>query len=1481
MNSLNPLNKRVVAIFFDFFLKLTLGINTGLETIFKYPIFNDFIKEVERRNAEVSNSSSSLEIMVVDAEHIHEPFPLTDIQQSYWIGRSGVYNLGEVGTHCYFEMDCSILDVEKIEWAWNKLICRHEMMRAIIMEDGRSQRILKETTVYKIVSNNVRNEAELESIRQKMATKVFSPSVWPLFDIRVSTVDDQFSRLHLSFDNIVFDGFSIFRLFSEWKTIYEGKETFLPPITGSFRDYVLALEAMKQTERYQDDLAYWKERVPEMSLAPQLPVLRDSKDQRFTRFETRLNKKEWNLIKNLTETYHLTSTVVLLGAYAEVIGRYSKSQQFTLNLTRFNKLPLGTEIDNLIGDFTSLTLLAVDNTKGGSFIDRCRNIQEQLLADLNHSLVSGVVVERELMKHSGGNEITMPVVFTSGFGINTGKNNTNEYLGDISYGESQTPQTWLDHQVFEQDEELFVSWDAVCGLFPEGFINEMFDVYKELLASLCKAGNWIGERASLIHIPRIDDFENENCILSEPSEDTLLSLFEKSLETCADNIAIKSSTEKLSYKELDDTSNRIAARLLSKGVKKGNYVGILMDKGINQVATVLGIMKAGAAYVPLDPHNPAERIKYMLNQANVAVVCTENKVLNGFGEEIKSFDLFDVTEQSDYPYVVPAAHIERSDIAYVIYTSGSTGDPKGVMIEHQGAVNTILDINQKYSINHKDATFLLSNLNFDLSVYDIFGMLSAGGCIIIPDADKVKEPSHWIEMMNQKDITVWNTVPAFMQMLTEHRDIQDKLIIKSLRLVLLSGDWIPIDLPSKIRDIFGNLTIVGLGGATEASIWSNYFDIPEEIPADWISIPYGKPLTNQKYYILNELYEKCPVWVPGGLYIAGSGVAKGYVGDPEKTAESFLQYGSTGETLYKTGDNGRYWPDGMIEFLGREDNQIKLGGHRIEIGEIESQLDKIPGIKECIVSVVRGSSSYLVAHLVIDALMENGIINYEETDAVFDIDNFKMNYTDNVNDLLESYPVKEIERYTRAVEVAATNSILADLVELGFLSHEEAPLLQHDLLSSPHIDEPYKRLVANAISAVQERPRDFSDNYLDDELKRLEKRLADDRATRMEILSGKREAKALLINNEVNFLVPSEVAQYDRTRDITNRLFLEALSTWYSSMKKDSIRVLEIGSRAEDNTRAYVDLFSNCVEFIYLDESMFYLDKKKELLGEDNISYVQCKLEQAQVMFEIEQHSIDLIIADNTLHRYQDLNVALSNIKRLLAPGGWLAFKESTENTALILQTVAYFEKGYNDLADFRKEVGLPLLGARQWIQLLKKQKFESCYELLGETLNKCIIFSQMETRLSVLDYDALRNEIRKRVPEYMMPSVYFTYEELPITANGKIDRKRLAEFASEAKRTERKENAIPTSTEEIAIAEKWCQLLETEDKNIKSNFFEMGGDSLKAIMLINALNEAYGYDISLQELFDNPTIEQLGRIVLNNAADKMEKDGDLIQGSI
>jgi len=302
-----------------------------------------------------------------------------------------------------------------------------------------------------------------------------------------------------------------------------------------------------------------------------------------------------------------------------------------------------------------------------------------------------------------------------------------------------------------------------------------------------------------------------------------------------------------------------------------------------------------------------------------------------------------------------------------------SGMPKGVMINHRGAANTVHAINRMFQIDSNDRVIALSSLSFDLSAYDIFGVLGAGGALVLPDYAKRQDPKHWRELMNRYQVTLWNTAPQLMRILMDSFQLGETGTAP-LRTVLLSGDFVPLDLPGVISSHYKQANVVSLGGATEASIWSIYYLANALTPA-WTSIPYGRPLPNQTVWVYDHALRPCPDYVKGRIYIGGSGLAIGYWRDQEKTASRFITHPKTGERLYDTGDLGCYAPDGNIIILGREDGQVKIRGHRVELGEIEWLLSQHASVKHAIVLATEATGSRQLVAYIQPATQSNGAGN--------------------------------------------------------------------------------------------------------------------------------------------------------------------------------------------------------------------------------------------------------------------------------------------------------------------------------------------------------------------------------------------------------------------------------------------------------------------------------------------------------------------------
>lgn len=421
-----------------------------------------------------------------------------------------------------------------------------------------------------------------------------------------------------------------------------------------------------------------------------------------------------------------------------------------------------------------------------------------------------------------------------------------------------------------------------------------------------------------------------------------------------ERIALIYENEKVSYKMLRLYALRAANYMWQRGVRRNDKIVVILPRGIGQVAALLGILAIGAAYVPIAMKQPLGRRKKIIENVKPALVLQDEAFL----------------EENPWTGCIEN---NSKDTAYIIYTSGSSGEPKGVEMSHVAAMNTIEEILHMWNIGAEDSVLNISAFDFDLSVFDIFGLLTVGGTIVLIDEDDFRDPEVWKNLIEIYGITIWNSAPALLDMFLI---MGENNHFGKLRLALVSGDWIPLYLPEKWYKVTSaNSQFVALGGATEGGIWSNYYCV-SKVDRLWNSIPYGQALPKQKYRITDENFVECGVDIPGELQIGGGSLAKGYINDEELTMKKFIT-DVKGERWYRTGDRGRRWADGTIEFLGRMDTQVKIRGHRIELGEIESVLKSISRIKEAVV-VAQGDKYHkeLVAFYLGEYIAESEIEDY-------------------------------------------------------------------------------------------------------------------------------------------------------------------------------------------------------------------------------------------------------------------------------------------------------------------------------------------------------------------------------------------------------------------------------------------------------------------------------------------------------------------------
>lgn len=909
-----------------------------------------------------------------------EPFPLTDMQHAYWVGRdSGLAGAGAM--QMLVEFVCSDLDVSRLERAWNALVERHDMLRAVVGPEG-LQRIVSPapTQTVAIVDLSMLPPEELDAaIRDRRAAlhaEVSTLDRWPqseLVWLRTESENPRAGRLLMRLDMWCVDGRSFQVLIEELATLYLDPETALPPLSIGFRDYVTTLLETEKSPEFARSLEWWRERLADLPPPPPLPYARQpvpGETPRFHRHAGKLDKQQTARLKATAVHHGLGMPSIMATAYAEVLSRWSGAQRFTLNVPRFNRPDWHPDLNNLIGEFASFSLLEIDLGWGNDFVSRAQAVQERLWSDLEHQAVSGVRQLRELGQIRGGMDAgAMPVVFTTMPDRRSSDARAMERafeafgrLGDLL---TSTPQVWLDAQYFELNDELLFNWDAVEALFPAGMVADMFEAYEALVVGLAEdPAAW--HTTAPIALPEAQRRRRAavNDTAVGLSGATVPELIAAAFARTPDAPALIGPDRTLTMAETGAAAAVVARALRDRGVRRGEVVALAIERGWRQAVAVLGVQAVGAAYLPLDLGSPPARLGVILADAKPRLALMGPDVAPaalGPTPEIDTVEIDPIIASAD-PEERFAPDTALDLPAYVIYTSGSTGSPKGVVVGQRALANLIEATNKRFAVGAEDRALAITALHHDLSVYDLFGPLAAGGGLVLLDPERALEARHWLDRIVEGGATIWNSVPRLAELLAQEAEQRGIGDATSPRRFILGGDWVPKSLPSRLRALWPDLAVTTIGGPTETTVWNIMYDVPEG-PIDGPSIPYGRAIANCGYRILDTGLADCPDWVPGEMYCSGLCLADGYLNDPETTAERFIRHPDDGERLYRTGDRGRYRPDGTIEFLGRVDFQLNVGGLRTDPSEIEATIAAHPEVTEAVVVAIGDGATTLAAFL--------------------------------------------------------------------------------------------------------------------------------------------------------------------------------------------------------------------------------------------------------------------------------------------------------------------------------------------------------------------------------------------------------------------------------------------------------------------------------------------------------------------------------------
>ncbi len=657
--------------------------------------------------------------------------------------------------------------------------------------------------------------------------------------------------------------------------------------------------------------------------------------------------------EGLSRACNATLFMAMETALAMLLARFSNQSEVMIGTPVANRSL--KEVEPLIGFFANTLVLRNDLRGKPGFTAALQRLRACALAAYNHQdipfehLVEGLQIERNLsfsplfqvmfvLLKQPRRDLTLPGL-------------------ELAPIEVETVTAKFDLLLFltESAHGLEAALEYNTDLFTRATIERLASSFQVLIEGIAAAPECALERLPLLTPQQLRQLVHGWNDTAKPFSEhqTLQGLFEAQVRRTPDAPAVWSGQDHLDYNQLNQRANRIAHHLIARGIGQGDFVAVCFHRRIELVEGLLGILKAGATYVPMDPIFPHERMRTILRDIAARFYLAHAEIAAALGNDCAQAIVADPERFRDQPSHNPDLVVPSDQLAYIIFTSGSTGRPKGVVLQHRPVVNLIEWVNQTYAVGPGDRLLFTTSLCFDLSVYDIFGILAAGAEVYIASEEQIRNPELLMQVLDGDGITFWDSAPATLLQLVPFLPKPGQGS-PALRLCFLSGDWIPLSLPPAMQRAFPRIQVVGLGGATEAAIWSNFFDIGELHPT-WKSVPYGLPIQNAHYHVLNGALEPCPIGVAGDLYIGSDCLSRGYFRQPGLSAARYLPDPFSqrpGMILYHTGDRASRMSDGNLVFLGRLDAQVKIRGFRIELGEIETVLMEQPGVREA-VAIVR------------------------------------------------------------------------------------------------------------------------------------------------------------------------------------------------------------------------------------------------------------------------------------------------------------------------------------------------------------------------------------------------------------------------------------------------------------------------------------------------------------------------------------------------
>ena len=1405
------------------------------------------------------------------SRNIQTIYPATPMQQgmlfhSAYTAESGIYV-----EQLQFTLDGAV-DLDALRQAWQQLIDQNDVLRTCFVWQRTQtlQVVLKQVDLpwshhdWQHIPDEQQQQKLQEWLQQDQQT-VFDTTKAPLLRFTLITLGQHRHQFIWTYHHALLDGWSLSMLMQDLLSNYQAND---PPKPHSRRPYQTYIAWLQQQDRKAVE-SYWQQKLSGFLTPTPLPLQarETAPASDFHECEHLLSAELTKKIQGWVRQQHVSLATLIYGAWGILLSRYSGESDVVFGITVSGRDISLNGVEEMVGLFINTLPLRVTlspDSSGGSVI---KQLQQDLQDLQGYSYIPLVDVQRlSELSHNLFNTL----VIIENYPIDQALHDYRQLLPIEAVAVSERTNYPLNLGMIP-GERLLLNFSYNSALFAAETIERLGSHLEILLQAIVNDSS-----VPVAALPMLTDQEQHlltewNCTAADyPRDRCIHQLFEQQVEQIPEATAVVWRDTQLTYQELNQRANQLAHHLQGLGVKSGMLVGIYVERSIEMVVGLLGILKAGGAYVPLDPNYPQERLSYVLADSAVEVLLTQQSLLKSLPQhqaQVVCLDTdWNTIKQHSFDNV--DVGIGSDDLAYVIYTSGSTGKPKGVLVTHQSLVNHNNAVIAEYSLSPSDRVLQFASLSFDVALEEIFPTWLSGATLVLHPQKLSLLFADFVEFIQTQRLTVLNLPAAFWHEWTLDLSQQQVCLPSGLRLVVVGSEPVQWSRVAIWKECVGSrIKLCNAYGPTEATITTTIYSVNLSNPEDQTGcLPIGRPIANTEVYILDSNLHPVPIGVAGEIYIGGECLSKGYLDRPKLTREKFIlnhfdrsnetsvsSDGARGQTstLYKTGDLGRYLPDGNIEFIGRIDHQVKIRGFRIETGEIESILTRYPHVQQAVVTAVEEESG--------DKRLVAYVVPQQETQSTNQIELWPSVGEYPIYDDLLYYAMTNDHKRNKSYQ-SAINQLVKDKVVVEIGTGKDAILARFCAQAGArkiYAIEMGREAYQLALTCVQKLGLSEKIIIIYGDATQVElPELADVCVSEIIGTIGGSEGVAAILNNARRFLKPD--GAMIPARSVTK---IAAVTCPDEILRQP--KFTRTGYYAEK----------------IFDQVGYAFDVRVCVKG-----FPQSNLLSNQEIFE----DLDFTSLVPTEFSHQ-INLTIDTSGRLDGFLVWLNLQTIEGECIDVLAEEYSWLPVYFPVFDPGIEVSAGDVIEAVCIRTLSENKINPDYALKGHIVKvngECIEFeyasyyrkqlfkqipfyqrlfadsnledyslnrpSSQEDSLSDIQ---LRAYLQSKLPDYMVPSAFVRLDSLPLAPNGKVDRRALPVPSYDVGQTER--FVAPQTERQTLIANFFAEILSmpAETIGIHDSFFDLGGHSLLAMRLLTLLRQNFDIEIPLKVLFATPTV--------------------------